>query len=62
MDPSIKPFKIDVHDDELSCLKKKLELAKFPDEAPVSDSWDYGVPVTDIKRLVDHWKDGYDWR
>ena len=23
---------------------------------------DYGVPLSDVKRLVSKWKDGYDWR
>jgi len=62
MDPSIKPFKIDIHDDEITWLRKKLELANLPDKSPVSDSWDYGVPVSDMKRLVEHWKNGYNWR
>ncbi|KAF8194144.1 Alpha/Beta hydrolase protein [Pholiota molesta] len=24
--------------------------------------WDYGAPLSDIRRLVQRWKDGYDWR
>ncbi|KAK3316656.1 epoxide hydrolase [Apodospora peruviana] len=62
MDPPIKPFKINIPNSDLARLKKKLELVEFPDELPVSDSWEYGVPITDMKRLVGYWREGYDWR
>jgi len=58
-----KPFKISIPDADLSLLKQKLALVRFPDELQdLEDEWDYGVPLKDIKRLVARWKDGYDWR
>lgn len=62
MDPSIKPFKIEIPDSKLETVKSKLALAEFPNESPLSNSWDYGVPVSDMKRLVKHWRYGFDWR
>lgn len=62
MDSPIEPFTINVPDAKLSKLKAKLELAEFPDEIPLSESWDYGVPVSDMKRLVKYWQNGFDWR
>ena len=56
-----KPFAISVSDDRLSLLRRKLELATLPDELEDAD-WKYGVPLADIKRLVERWKNGYDWR
>ncbi|KAK7045807.1 hypothetical protein VNI00_007210 [Paramarasmius palmivorus] len=54
-------FKIAISDEALDLLKKKLELTRLPDE--IEDAgWDYGAPVSDIRRLVTRWKDGYDWR
>jgi pimeloyl-ACP methyl ester carboxylesterase len=54
-------FQISVPDDALALLHRKLADARFPDE--ISDAgWDYGVPLSDVKRLVNKWKDGYDWR
>ncbi|KAF5360420.1 hypothetical protein D9756_004974 [Leucocoprinus leucothites] len=55
------PFKIAVSDQDLDLLKKKLDLARFPDELE-DVGRDYGAPLKDIQRLVAHWKDGYDWR
>jgi hypothetical protein len=58
---SEKPFKIGIFDDELALLRSKLDHAIFPDELEGA-GWDYGAPLADIKRLVDRWKNGYDWR
>lgn len=58
---SITPYTIAVPDDELEKLAQKLSAASLPDELDDA-SWGYGVPLADIKRLVQYWKDGYDWR
>lgn len=58
---SIQPYKIAVSQEKLEILKKKLDLATFPDELDESE-WDYGCPLADIKRLAGYWQDGYDWR
>jgi len=56
-----QPFRINVPDSKLELLAKKLELAELPDELEEA-GWAYGVPLTDIQRLVARWKSGYDWR
>ncbi|KAJ3534885.1 hypothetical protein NMY22_g6724 [Coprinellus aureogranulatus] len=56
-----KPFRISIPDAKLDLLRRKLELTTFPDE-PEESGRDYGAPLSDIKRLVARWKDGYDWR
>ncbi len=54
-------FQISVPDDAIALLQRKLADVRFPDE--LSDAgWDYGAPLSDIKRLVKKWKDDYDWR
>ncbi|KAF7350502.1 putative epoxide hydrolase [Mycena venus] len=55
------PFKISIPDESLALLRKKLELTTFPDELPGS-GWAYGVPLADVRRLVERWTDGYDWK
>ncbi|KAJ8587264.1 alpha/beta-hydrolase [Rhizopogon salebrosus TDB-379] len=54
-------FQINVLDEKLTTLHAKLELATFPDELEDA-GWKYGAPLADIKRLAEHWKNGYDWR
>ncbi|KAJ7282441.1 Alpha/Beta hydrolase protein [Mycena rebaudengoi] len=55
------PFSISISSEQLENLGRKLHLTKLPDELQDAD-WDYGAPLTDIRRLVDRWKSGYDWR
>ena len=55
------PFTIQVADSDLELLCKKLKLTHLPDELDDA-GWDYGSPLTDIRRLVNRWKNGFDWR
>ncbi|KAG6847803.1 hypothetical protein H0H93_005897 [Arthromyces matolae] len=55
------PFTIAIPEERLSLLQQKLALTTFPDELEEA-GWHYGVPLADIKRLVNYWKDGFDWR
>ncbi|KAI0754244.1 alpha/beta-hydrolase [Daedaleopsis nitida] len=59
--PQEQPFHLSVSESELEHLRKKLEISRLPDELEGA-GWNYGVPLADIKRLVTHWKDGFDWR
>lgn len=55
------PFEIRIPSTALDLLQSKLNLVTFPDELEDA-GWDYGVPLSSIKRLVERWKGGYDWR
>src|ERR1700742_4207127 len=48
----IKPYQISVPDSSLAQLKAKLSASTFPIESDFSDSWEYGTPLSDIKRLA----------
>ncbi|KAJ7644586.1 Alpha/Beta hydrolase protein [Roridomyces roridus] len=54
-------FKISVPDAKIDELRQKLRLTRLPDELEDA-GWDYGAPLADIRRLVDKWQNGYDWR
>ncbi|TFK52700.1 alpha/beta-hydrolase [Heliocybe sulcata] len=58
---SERPFKIAVSNESLEALQQKLALTRLPDELD-DVKWDYGVPLSDMKRLLARWKDSYDWR
>ena len=58
---SIIPFTINVPDNVLEDLQKRLELTRWPDEIPGS-SWDYGTNLDYLKELVTYWQNGYDWK
>lgn len=57
----MEPFTISVPDSDLLTLSQKLSATTFPDELDEA-AWDYGVPLADVKRLTQYWKDHYDWR
>ena len=55
------PFQITVSATQVSVLQKKLELTILPNELDDA-GWSYGAPLVDIQRLVNCWKNGYNWR
>ena len=58
---SEKAFTLAVSDTDLDLLRRKLDLVRFPDELDDA-GWNYGAPLTDVKRLASYWKEGFDWR
>lgn len=56
------PYTISVLDSAIERLNFLLGDATLPDELETDDQWKYGSPLSDIKRLVDHWKNRFDWR
>ncbi|GAA2622214.1 hypothetical protein GCM10010399_61800 [Dactylosporangium fulvum] len=52
---------IDIAQEDLDDLRRRLERARFALDAP-GELWDYGVPGKLVRELVDYWRDGYDWR
>jgi pimeloyl-ACP methyl ester carboxylesterase len=57
----VQPFTINVPQAALDDLQARLAMTRFTDEIPGS-GFDYGVSVEWIKRMVDYWRAGYDWR
>ncbi|QQK44517.1 Alpha/beta hydrolase fold-1 [Penicillium digitatum] len=57
-------YKISVPDENLQDLQQRLALCKFPTqlESSEQDLWDFGTPVKEVQRLVEYWKNGFDWR
>jgi pimeloyl-ACP methyl ester carboxylesterase len=52
---------VQIPDDVLADLRRRLEQTRWPDELPEADGR-YGVTRADVGRLVDRWLNGYDWR
>ena len=59
--PSPEPFRLDVPEETLDDLTARLERTRWPDEIPGSD-WRYGSNLAYVQRLVERWRDGFDWR
>ncbi|NRQ35380.1 epoxide hydrolase [Nonomuraea sp. NN258] len=55
----IRPFRIAVPQADLDDLRDRLARTRFTDEIPGAEQ---GVAVSRVKRLVERWRDGFDWR
>ncbi|WP_187368957.1 epoxide hydrolase family protein [Baekduia soli] len=55
------PFEVNVPQAVLDDLARRLEATRWPVE-PASGPWRYGADSSYVRRVVDHWRDGYDWR
>ncbi|NWK94452.1 epoxide hydrolase [Sphingobium lactosutens] len=57
----ISPFPISISEAALQTLKVRLKDVRWPDAETVPD-WSQGVPLGQMKSLVEYWRDHYDWR
>ncbi|KAJ5634838.1 hypothetical protein N7528_002680 [Penicillium herquei] len=57
-------YAISVSDTALHELNQRLSWAKFPTQFKSADQtpWEFGVPATDLERLVTYWKNQFDWK
>lgn len=58
---NIHPFQMTAAQMALDDLQERLKCTRWPNEL-AGVGWQYGVPTTYVRRLFDHWRDGYDWR
>jgi pimeloyl-ACP methyl ester carboxylesterase len=57
----IRPFHVDVPDEALEDLRRRIAATNWPDKETVEDH-SQGVPLAMMRRLADHWMTDYDWR
>jgi pimeloyl-ACP methyl ester carboxylesterase len=58
---TIRPFKINVPDEALVDLRRRLATTRWPDKETVTDQ-SQGVQLAKLQELVRYWGGGYDWR
>lgn len=56
-----EPFRIEVPDEVLADLRRRLDAARLPNEIDGA-GWDHGTDLGFLKRLISYWRDGFDWR
>ena len=57
----VRPFRIEVPERDLDDLRARLARIRWAPE-PVGGDTGYGVPVARVRKLVDFWRERYDWR
>ena len=58
---TIRPFHIDVPEEELVELRRRIAATRWPDRETVDDR-SQGVQLAKLRPLVEYWGSGYDWR
>jgi pimeloyl-ACP methyl ester carboxylesterase len=58
---SIRPFKIDIPEESLQELRRRLAAVRWPDRETVSNRTQ-GAQLAKVRELVDYWATEYDWR
>ena len=56
----ITPFKISIPDSQLTDLKLRLSLTRFPDKETPPD-WSQGIPLDYMHKVKDYWQNTYHW-
>jgi pimeloyl-ACP methyl ester carboxylesterase len=57
----IRPFHVDVPDEALEDLRRRIAATQWPEKETVADQ-SQGVPLAMMQKLARHWMTDYDWR
>src|SRR5688572_28856658 len=57
----IRPFHVDVPEEELAELRRRIEAARWPSKELVEDR-SQGVQLATVQELARYWTTEYDWR
>ena len=60
-DIGIRPFHVDVPDEELTDLRRRIAATRWPEKETVTDQ-SQGVPLAMTQELAHYWATEYDWR
>jgi pimeloyl-ACP methyl ester carboxylesterase len=58
---AIRPFHVNVAEDELTDLRRRIDATKWPDRETVPDQTQ-GVQLATVQALARYWATKYDWR
>ena len=58
---AVRPFKVNIPDEALTDLRRRLASTRWPDQETVADQ-SQGVQLARLQELVRYWGTGYDWR
>ena len=58
---AIRPFQINIPEEELVDLRRRVEATRWPERETVEDN-SQGVPLATMQKLAEYWATEYDWR
>ena len=59
--PAVRPFRIDVPEEDLVDLRRRIEATRWPEKETVADQ-SQGVQLATMQELARYWATDYDWR
>jgi pimeloyl-ACP methyl ester carboxylesterase len=59
-DPAIRPFHVDIADEAIADLRRRIAAWRPPEKEPVDDQ-SQGVQLATIQNLANYWATEYDW-
>jgi pimeloyl-ACP methyl ester carboxylesterase len=60
-DNSIRPFRFNASEEQLSDLRHRIAATRWPDKETVTDA-SQGVQLATMQKLAQYWASDYDWR
>ena len=60
-DNAIRPFHINIPEEELVDLRRRIAATRWPEQETVTDQ-SQGVQLATMQKLADYWAKDYDWR
>jgi pimeloyl-ACP methyl ester carboxylesterase len=60
-DTEIRPFRVDVPEEEVAELRRRIAATRWPERETVTDD-SQGVPLAMMRELARYWGTEYDWR
>jgi pimeloyl-ACP methyl ester carboxylesterase len=60
-DDAVRPFRVDVSQEAIDDLRRRIAAAKWPEKETVADH-SQGVQLATIQKLARYWATDYDWR
>ena len=58
--PGIRPFQVDIPDEALDDLRRRVAATNWPEKETVADQ-SQGVPLAITQELARYWATDYDW-
>ena len=58
---AIRPFRVDVPEEALVDLRRRLAETRLPEKETVADQ-SQGVPLKTVQQLLHYWQTNHDWR
>jgi pimeloyl-ACP methyl ester carboxylesterase len=58
----ITPFRIQIPQEKLDDLSRRLDRTRWPDSLSNNKDWQYGTNLEYMKEFVNYWRNQFDWR